>query len=447
MNRKKISQTPLSKLSSLHYSVFSLLFFFDSFSFTRFAEKLLINKISNFKPAQKTYLFTATLKNKDPSLWRSFLLGFKNQSNIHLKTKIKMIWPIYERTLFVTLSIICEWVSKFVGLIKVFIISDLNPNSIQLYLLNFSESISSSPHMDPRILSLDSLSAGKSLSTFLKSPNNQSVFKAQPELYAYLYVNKFNTTLQSMQENAYKSKNADLFTWKQTEKYQNKITSPPSIDKKMVQMSILVNAHQPKDLSSAVTEPGLYTQTAPDIQGPRSLIAMDGSGSGVYQPRRKKLQKSQKKFYETASGTFKTQIKLDSHKFTLPTPPMTQREKTYSVMAVQRGLINDRDSPLHQVPNYQYMSNQFDRKNQTVNKIISKIHTKEDLLNREQVIEETLQKMEYVVKDIKLHKYLKPSILNLQVSPLNKFFFRNGSSFYEHKKASFYGQNSSRYSP
>ncbi len=55
------------------------------------------------------------------------------------------------------------------------------------------------------------------------------------------------------------------------------------------------------------------------------------------------------------------------------------------------------------------MLNPFDRKNLPLNKALSQMNTDNELLNREEIEQETLSKIAYVSKHHKLRRILKPS--------------------------------------
>jgi len=71
------------------------------------------------------------------------------------------------------------------------------------------------------------------------------------------------------------------------------------------------------------------------------------------------------------------------------------------------------------------MLNPFDRKNLPLNKALSQMNTDNELLNREEIEQETLSKIAYVSKHHKLRRILKPSLIFSLTSDSKRKFFRD----------------------
>jgi len=241
----------------------------------------------------------------------------------------------------------------------------------------------------------------KSLRALLRHANDHNLSKSHPDLYNYLYVDRFNSNIVSMQESEYKSRNSKLFTWKQITQYPERLQSPPSLTKKITKLNINFKSFMNNENEGSRISPPNVNQAG------ASNTEQTPSQAKVIKLHKKNLGETQKDFHSTFSGTFKTQ-ELRSQTNTPVATPFEKVRKSYSLSKVQTDILHN-GSPTTPVDNFQYMTNQFDRKNQTLNRILHKINTHEEMLDRQEVEEEIIHKLKYISKGAKLQKFLKPS--------------------------------------
>ena len=113
-----------------------------------------------------------------------------------------------------------------------------------------------------------------------------------------------------------------------------------------------------------------------------------------------------------------------------------KHKKSYSITKLQMGLLTNEASGPENVPNYEFMANQFDRKNFTVNKIISQINAQNERLDKADIKAETVRKLQYVTGNLKLQKVLKPSI-SISSFKTNQFFRNSNNQRYKKQSTLF----------
>lgn len=98
---------------------------------------------------------------------------------------------------------------------------------------------------------------------------------------------------------------------------------------------------------------------------------------------------------------------------------------TYPITKVQTELLTHRtDTGSLDIHNQQYMLNHFNKRNYSVNKIVSQINPDENLLRRDTIMEETIAKIEHISKPYVLHPLLRPSTFSKGLS-IKYIFLRN----------------------
>ena len=92
----------------------------------------------------------------------------------------------------------------------------------------------------------------------------------------------------------------------------------------------------------------------------------------------------------------------------------TKAKRAFSVTKLQTSLIAKSGSA-PDIHNFQFMQDQFDRRNCQINRILSQIDPIEKHLDQETIKQETYRKIKLCTKDFKLHQFLKPSFLFLSL--------------------------------
>lgn len=197
---------------------------------------------------------------------------------------------------------------------------------------------------------------------------------------------KFNADLLKALETDYKTKHSSLFTWRHNMSQQEYIRVPSST-KKTVSQDIRL-----EDITDIPGSP----ETVNSMSSPLNRYANMRITDTCFNPFRNiEMRKRPKTRDITNEG-------LDDIN--------GKHKKSYSITKLQMELLTNDASGPENVPNYEFMANQFDRKNFTVNKIISQINTQNERLDKDDIKAETVRKLQYVTGNIKLQKALKPSI-------------------------------------
>jgi len=218
-----------------------------------------------------------------------------------------------------------------------------------------------------------------------------------------------NNSIQNGPSKPYLNKflrNNELYTWRQTIRLPQEVESTSAYLQKMSRDSSRGLSSSQKDEEKEDYDPYLINNLGPkNFKNNRTL----SKGSIQSEKSIKGRQKKEREL-QAIAGTFPTEQKIEKlDKEQKENQKLRHEKKKFSLLKLQMEILANKEK-ISKVQNFDHMSNQFDRKNLTINKIIRQVKPNDDLLSPEDVKWLTVKKIQTAIGRIKLHKTLKPSI-------------------------------------
>jgi len=206
--------------------------------------------------------------------------------------------------------------------------------------------------------------------------------------------------------NKFLMKNSELYTWRQTIHLPQELETSSYIQK--------LSRDSSRGLSTSRKEEredyDPYMIGNMRQKGYKNNRALSKESVQSEHSDNKSRQRKEREL-QTISSTFPTEQRINKlQKERKENLKLFQDKKKFSIIRLQMDLLSNNKDKTLEIQNLNHMSNHFDRKNLTINKIISQVKPNEDLMSPEEVKWLTVKKIQASIGNIKLHKTLKPSL-------------------------------------